>query len=46
VRKDVDAGADVFRTKAARGHALEISHGDVVRNLKGRFDHFEIDSGF
>jgi len=35
VRKAVAAGADVFRTKAARRHALEDSYGDVVRNLKG-----------
>jgi hypothetical protein len=35
VRKAVAAGVEVFRTRAAWRHALEISYGDVVRNVKG-----------
>jgi len=46
VWKTVAAAAGVFRSKAARRHALENSYGDVVRNLKGKFHHFENDSGF
>jgi len=35
VWKTVAAAAGVFRSKAARRHALENLYGDVVRNLKG-----------
>jgi len=46
VRKAVAAGAGVFDTKAARRSENADSYGDVVRNLKGCFDHLETGSEF
>jgi len=46
VRKAVAAGAGVVRTKAARRRVNEDSYGNVVRNLKGWLENFEIDSEF